>query len=397
MSSITINNCNGASLPPLLLPRTVYNHGSQQSAGRNGFSGYSYPPSEHNASPTTAAAATHSKSYAKIKVGTNYSYNYTTANSSSSLASLVRIPQQYNGISTPVTSNSSLDNLANLASVAVESLESRNRSLKRSYNEEPLASHVSVRRADRRNSRKYSFRMSPPSAAASGPNSGTNSETTSGATSGVSSRASSRASSRVTSHGTSRSSSSSRSRSKSPLLSDMFVANSPSTSANEDSKEDSLPINITGAKVIASSKCKRQRTGPSCDVCRSKKIKCDAMVVVIWQDASLLSSCNREDSLHRPFSIEDCSSSLLLKMPTEIRSQLSEHKDMSLVRHVDKLISFTSCSSCSKKKDCECNFSKGFTRNDIAVFSSLNKKLGKRNSLGDFTVQDYLDVGYSLD
>lgn len=159
-------------------------------------------------------------------------------------------------------------------------------------------------------------------------------------------------------------------------------------------------LEVSGTKVISSSKWKRQRTGPSCDVCRSKKIKCDATIIVLWQDGWLLSMAGREaedQSLHYPLNIENCPERILEKIPKEIVQQLRERKDMSLVRHLDKLIVFTPCSSCWKKKACACNFSKGFTRADVAVYSNLNKKLGKRGALGDFTVKDYLSAGYTFD
>ncbi|QEU58873.1 Sut1/Sut2 [Kluyveromyces lactis] len=383
MSSIIIDNCNNTSLPPLLLPAVV--HHDERNTYLNKLSASNFKQDKSVSGPNLIS---NSNSWSKP------SANYTTAKTA-----VLLTPPNSNIHSSTATANSSLDNLASLASVAAatnnvalprdtigSSYNSHQHSLihdclqrKRSNScadDESLAPPVAFKKRGRKNLRKNSMRMS----------------------SNTSFTLSSAVSSNTTSSTTSRSSS----RSKSPLSRAQSVSNSPS-SVEEDAgvtrgfNDDQLLASISGAKVITSSKCKRQRTGPSCDVCRSKKIKCDATVLVISQDPSLLFNCKEDESLHCPLSIDTCRPDILTKIPTEVRKQLAEHKDMSLVRHVDKLIAFSSCSSCQKKKDRDCSFSKGFTRNDIAVFSTLNKKLGKRNSLGDFTVKDYLNVGYSLD
>ncbi|AEY96683.1 FAEL298Cp [Eremothecium gossypii FDAG1] len=145
--------------------------------------------------------------------------------------------------------------------------------------------------------------------------------------------------------------------------------------------------------VITASKYKRQRTGPSCDICRSKKIKCDATITILFQDASVTGSFN--EMLHAPVNVSELANEWLSQIPDEVRQALLT-KELTLLKHVDKLIAFKPCTSCSKRKNCFCTFSKGFTRADINVYTNLCVKFGKRSSIDQFSLNDYRNCGYQV-
>lgn len=363
--SITIQNCNNSLLPPLLLPALHVEDKQPDKAtkanvdrlriGRLKMEDYT-----RSSTPRTDLKNYDYGSFSRVDVRETF-----------------LTPPSSNTQSSAITACSSLDNLASLASVAVASAQSYGSSCQNSGSAtykgfESVISKKSLKRSyslDGSEEEEHLVLKEPATR---------NSET----------KASRKNSSSPLSP-----------RTPSTERSSTFECNVEAPN-NEGNASKLSALELNGAKIISSSMCKRQRTGPSCDVCRSKKIKCDATVIVIWQHCSLFSmdqQFSESISLHSPLSIETCSAEILERIPDEIKQQLVDRKDMSLVRHVDKLIAFTPCSSCSKKKNCECSFSKGFTRNDIAVFSSLNKKFGKRSSLGDFTVEDYLSVGYTFD
>lgn len=133
-------------------------------------------------------------------------------------------------------------------------------------------------------------------------------------------------------------------------------------------------------------KYKRQRAGPSCDICRVKKIKCDATIVVLYQDTTVLHLYNSQ--LHSKISVLELGTEILDQFPHDIR-QCLESNELELLKHLDKLIAFKACTSCSKRKNCECLFSKGFTRADINVFMYLCAKVGNRSSIDQFNLDDY--------
>ncbi|CUS22677.1 LAQU0S06e03488g1_1 [Lachancea quebecensis] len=187
----------------------------------------------------------------------------------------------------------------------------------------------------------------------------------------------------------------------------------------------------------AAPSAKRQRIGPSCDSCRLKKIKCDASVEVLFQDEAVVAfNGDRHESLHVTMTSAEARSALPSHvwdaLPPHIRDAL-EAQDVrrgEVVRHVDKIVFFRACASCTRRtassgsgsgrepdsdsgagsaptspvvdsdgkadarsESC-CSFSKGFTRSDINVFTRLQKQLGARGQLADFTVADYRAIGY---
>lgn len=157
----------------------------------------------------------------------------------------------------------------------------------------------------------------------------------------------------------------------------------------------------TERKQAASSK--RQRIGPSCDGCRLKKIKCDAKIEIFMQDESIIPLVS--NNLHHIFTKEEIRENMnTLFQNVQLPSDLLESDDSSpnqsiLIKHIDKIIHFQQCSSCRKKKNssspshCCCEFSKGFTRADINVFSKIKARL-KKDSIYEMDITDYKNAGF---
>ncbi|CAR25335.1 Sut1p [Lachancea thermotolerans CBS 6340] len=215
----------------------------------------------------------------------------------------------------------------------------------------------------------------------------------------------------------------------------------PVTARSPLARRARSPCSPRAARAAPSAK--RQRIGPSCDSCRLKKIKCDASVEVLFQDEALVAfNGNRHESLHVAMTPAEARAAL----PSHVWDALPPHivdaleaqdaRRGEVVRHVDKVVFFRACASCTRRTavgsggketdsdsgaastpaagpgsapaspavDSEgkadarsepcCSFSKGFTRSDINVFTRLQKQLGARGQLADFTVADYRAIGY---
>lgn len=110
--------------------------------------------------------------------------------------------------------------------------------------------------------------------------------------------------------------------------------------------------------ALLATKRRRQRLGPSCDLCRSRKVKCNADIVVLSkysgpEDVAVysLTAQNLDD--------------LAAGQPVLVDPEYY------LIVANTKLIKFKACESCCLK-GLPCCFSKGFTKEDIM----LNKKVG---------------------
>lgn len=103
---------------------------------------------------------------------------------------------------------------------------------------------------------------------------------------------------------------------------------------------------VTSVAKSPSSEKRRQRLGPSCDSCRSRKVKCNAEITI-------LANTNIND-----FSLSSQENESLLA------GDLIKVDNFNLIISNDKLIKFISCKSCTNK-EIDCKFSKGFTKEDI--------------------------------
>lgn len=169
---------------------------------------------------------------------------------------------------------------------------------------------------------------------------------------------------------------------------------------------------------------KRQRVGPSCDNCRAKKVRCDARIEVLVKDNSILSQLSSKLNYILEDNDIDTISNTFLKnvtLPVELRTKGSKLK---LLKHLDKIVLFSPCSSCIKinnkrklkfskkrrKRKCQidtesvgnncssiadeyfCAFSKGLSKSDISIFQKLYDKTEK--NINELTINDYQDAGY---
>ncbi|EGV63687.1 hypothetical protein CANTEDRAFT_123771 [Yamadazyma tenuis ATCC 10573] len=131
----------------------------------------------------------------------------------------------------------------------------------------------------------------------------------------------------------------------------------------------SIPITPAASPIpIEESHKRRQRLGPSCDSCRTRKVKCNAEISIL---APHYAAYDLTEFNLSPAQIESLHSDHSVVLPA---SDPSDAPWMLTVSHT-KLIKFRACKSCACK-DLECKFSKGFTKEDILV----NKKSLKTRS-----------------
>lgn len=119
-------------------------------------------------------------------------------------------------------------------------------------------------------------------------------------------------------------------------------------------------------------KKRRQKVGPSCDHCRTRKVKCNADVIMLSRSfdvAELDSDFKDEFTLSAKEKDQLCSGS-------EVRTACAAV----LVVSKGRLMRFLPCSSCSAK-NLSCCFSKGFTKEDV-----IHNK--KRQSLRSHVTSD---------
>lgn len=155
-------------------------------------------------------------------------------------------------------------------------------------------------------------------------------------------------------------------------------ASTSGSAASSASLSNHLAIKLASP----STHTKRQRSGPSCDCCRSRKIKCDSEIFIL----SSLDSTNLEKN-----TVPEVINSHIAHcqfISTNLSSGYQYYKIIKDEEHAlnNKLTSFNylqfkPCSACITK-NLKCCFSKGFTRNDIIKFNKFEKLNGNNNSSG---------------
>ncbi|ODV67421.1 hypothetical protein HYPBUDRAFT_195468 [Hyphopichia burtonii NRRL Y-1933] len=109
--------------------------------------------------------------------------------------------------------------------------------------------------------------------------------------------------------------------------------------------------NLSNVKLnVCTNKKRRQRLGPSCDSCRSRKVKCNAEITILSNDLNNIPIHLSLDQIDGLFNLK----------------KLIKVNDFNLVISNDKLIKFKICESC-ENKHLNCCFSKGFTKEDILM------------------------------
>lgn len=118
--------------------------------------------------------------------------------------------------------------------------------------------------------------------------------------------------------------------------------------------------NATVVSVVPSksSAKRRQRLGPSCDSCRSRKVKCNADISVVLKS---LDPAELSPTGMSPSQIAD-----LLYNNAQISFKDADDNTVNFLISNDKVIKLRSCKSCNVK-GFNCCFSKGFTKEDIMM------------------------------
>ncbi|GME82808.1 unnamed protein product [Ambrosiozyma monospora] len=131
---------------------------------------------------------------------------------------------------------------------------------------------------------------------------------------------------------------------------------------------------------------KRQRSGPSCDCCRSRKIKCDSEITIISQLPNMYLNLTSEESdassvdsssskiAHCKFISRDGDYQYFRIVKDEVASASSSALNSAAAAKLGSFdyLKFKPCSACNGK-NLQCCFSKGFTRNDIIKFNKSEK------------------------
>lgn len=163
---------------------------------------------------------------------------------------------------------------------------------------------------------------------------------------------------------------------------------------------------------------KRQRLGPSCDTCRSRKVRCNAKIEILYEDDRIIGEISDKLSyVLKPFEADELSRTLLRyhELPPELfmdptdkatstDNKTSNQNHYRLMKHINKIVLFQPCSSCVRLKNHKrrnayankwkidhCSFSKGLTKNDTNIFNEIHRVTNK--DLEDMTVQDFKDAG----
>ena len=108
--------------------------------------------------------------------------------------------------------------------------------------------------------------------------------------------------------------------------------------------------------------------GPSCDSCRVRKVKCDAEIQVINEDA-----ITTEYSFVSSSEIDEIKSGkrVLLSSGSLLTSNNSNNNakptKIELIFSHGKFIKFKSCQNCTCKLNVDCCFKNGYTKEDILL------------------------------
>lgn len=167
---------------------------------------------------------------------------------------------------------------------------------------------------------------------------------------------------------------------------------------------------------------KRQRLGPSCDTCRSRKVKCDAKIEILYEDDRIINEISQKlVNTLTPSEVEELSKTVLRYhvLPKELfvdnvdnsnsngNNNNGARKHYRLLKYINKIVLFQTCSSCLKLKNhkkktfCankwrveQCSFSRGLTKSDTNIFNEIRRVTGK--NLDEMTVEDFRIAGLQV-
>ncbi|XYA01354.1 general substrate transporter [Meyerozyma guilliermondii] len=146
--------------------------------------------------------------------------------------------------------------------------------------------------------------------------------------------------------------------------SDSFASSASSPYSNEPSSAPTSPALPSSPKMAIIDSTghtkRRQRLGPSCDSCRSRKVKCDADILVLAKTPQEMNFAHMK--------VSSTQINNLFNNNTPIKLD----DDSFIIVANEKVIKFTPCKSCSAK-GLPCSFSKGFTKEDIILNSKKSE------------------------
>lgn len=117
----------------------------------------------------------------------------------------------------------------------------------------------------------------------------------------------------------------------------------------------------------------RQRTGPSCDLCQLKKIKCDAFIEV----KTLVSDLPQRLAAS---SVPDVAKQVCdNELVNEYLTNDEVKEGYKLILSNRKLIKFRDCSHCLRKNT-TATFSRGFTKEDVLKYEEIRGRSRKRKA-----------------
>lgn len=151
-------------------------------------------------------------------------------------------------------------------------------------------------------------------------------------------------------------------------------------SLNDSSSSSPIAIKLASP----STSTKRQRSGPSCDCCRSRKIKCDSEIVILAHLPDGISDKAADGSrksqiAHCEWIAADADTGyqyFRIVRPTDWEAAPSSSRRAKLGTF--NYLKFKPCKACNSK-NLDCKFTKGFTRNDIIKFNKCQRE--RRGSL----------------
>lgn len=141
-------------------------------------------------------------------------------------------------------------------------------------------------------------------------------------------------------------------------------------------KGSTTPTSIKLASPSANTK--RQRSGPSCDCCRSRKIKCDSEIFIMAQLAADDVAAGSEPNSY----IAHCEFVGVSSASGYQYYKIFKEGDHSLNNKLASFsyLQFKPCTACTTK-NLKCCFSKGFTRNDIIRFNKHERQANAEGPL----------------
>ncbi|ODV78824.1 uncharacterized protein CANTADRAFT_26753 [Suhomyces tanzawaensis NRRL Y-17324] len=146
-----------------------------------------------------------------------------------------------------------------------------------------------------------------------------------------------------------------------PVASEPVLGAKTASSWTSGSSASSTPMsspNMSNTSLAAKddkSPKRRQRLGPSCDSCRSRKVKCNAVISIVAK------AFDPHQPGQHPRQFSQTQIDQLVR-----GDPVREEGDSHVIVSNGKLIRFKSCKSCNVK-GLACCFSKGFTKEDIML------------------------------